>query len=393
MPDPVTWTFSAGAEYSEELAWLTDVLQAPTGGTQHRRLRQSPRTTIGFSALESGSNRRWLDAQLRANSAGRWWVPVAIDAVDLASAVTAGATVLPATIGSARFVVGGKLLVIGADPRIFEVGTISAVGSGSVTLSAGLAMGWPAGAQLIPLRAGRLLDVPSVGRYTADDSALVPLRFVLDDPLDTAASLPGSTYRSFQVFDAFVPAWTADPTWSPERSVALLEDEIAAPMQVDLSGVALGKTVMQYAADTAAAVVSLRAALFALAGRWAPVWVPSWAHDLRLVAGVSAGQSFIDVEGPLLSLAALPANHRDIRIMLAGGAVHYRRINSASAVSSTVDRLVLDSALPSAFALAEVAMVCFMALSVQDSDTNSLRYLDVSMMQCELSWRELDHEF
>ena len=61
MADPVAWTFAAGGDYTEELAWLTDLLQAPTGGTQHRRLRQSPRTTLTFSALESGANRRWMD--------------------------------------------------------------------------------------------------------------------------------------------------------------------------------------------------------------------------------------------------------------------------------------------------------------------------------------------
>ena len=78
MPDPIPWTFATGGEYTEEFQWLTDVLSAPTGGTQHRRLRESPRTVVGFSALESGANRIWLDWQLRNHSAARWWVPVDI---------------------------------------------------------------------------------------------------------------------------------------------------------------------------------------------------------------------------------------------------------------------------------------------------------------------------
>ena len=121
MADPIPWTFATGGEYTEEFQWLTDVLAAPTGGTQHRRLRDSPRAVLGFSALESGASRIWMDAQLRNHSAGLWWVPVAIDARELTAAVGAGATVLPAAIAGARFVVGGKVLVIGDDPRKFAV--------------------------------------------------------------------------------------------------------------------------------------------------------------------------------------------------------------------------------------------------------------------------------
>jgi len=392
MPDPVAWTFAAGEEYTEELAWLTDVLEAPTGGTQHRRLRESPRTTIGFSVLESGANRRWMEAQLRAHGAARWWVPVAIDARSLGASVSAGAAVLSVAVAGARFVDGGKVLVIGSDPRVFEVAAISSVGGSSLTLSPGLTLGWPAGTQLIPLRAGRLAEAPKVGRFTADDSALVALRFLLDDPLDTAPAMPGATYRGYPVFDAVVPVWTSDPVWAPERRAEWVDDDVAVPLVVDLAGVALSKTVLEYAADSQAAIGSFRAALFALAGRWSPAWVPSWAQDLRLVAGVSAGQGYIDVEGPVLSALGLDTNHRDIRIELFGGTVYYRRITGASALSSTVDRLTLDTTLPAAFALSAVRVVSFLALSVQDTDTNRLRYWDSATLLCELSWREVAHE-
>lgn len=37
-------------------------------------------------------------------------------------------------------------------------------------------------------------------------------------------------------------------------------------------------------------------------------------------------------------------------------------------------------------------MICFIALCVQDGDSNTLRYFDPQTMQCALTWRELDHE-
>ena len=329
---------------------------------------------------------------MRNYSAARWWVPVDIDARSLGSAVSAGATVLPAAIAGARFVDGGKALLVGDDPRTFAVVSISTVGGSSLTISPGVAAGWPAGTRLVPLRAGYLLNPPPVGRFTARDSALVGLRFRLTEPLDTAAAMPGATYRSYPVFDTFVPVWISDPVWTPERSVEVIDDDIAVPLVVDLAGVALGKTTMQYAPDSAADIISFRGALFALAGRWAPVWVPSWAQDLRLVAGVGAGQGYIDVEGPLLSGQPLAANHRDIRIELFGGTVHYRRITAAAVQSSTVDRLTLDTTLPAAFQLSDIKLVSFLTLSVQDADTVALSYFDTTALVCELTWRELDHE-
>lgn len=394
MADPIAWTFAAGGDYTEELAWLTDVLKAPTGGTQHRRLRQSPRTTLGFSALESGMNRRWMDVLLRANSAGRWWVPVSIDARVLGAAAAANDDTLAVEVAGARFIVGGHVLVIGADPRRYEVREIAAVGADSLALAEGLAFAWPAGTQLLPVRAGRLSDMPQVGRFTADDSALVSLQFRLEEPLDSDASLPGAAYRGYTVFDTFAPVWTSDPVWVPERLTDVQDDDIATPFIADTAGIALGKTTMQYAIDGAAAIAAFRGALFALAGRWTPVWVPSWVHDLRLAAAVGAGQAYIDVEGPLLSTTAgaIQANHCDIRIELFNGTVLYRRITAVAAQGNAVDRLTLDTALPAAFTVAQVRMISFLTLSVQDSDTNSLRYFDAQTMQCELVWRELDHE-
>lgn len=391
MSDPIAWTFAVGGSYTEELAWLTDVLQAPTGGTQHRRLRQSPRTTVSFQALESGANRRWMDVLLRGNSSGRWWVPVAVDSRQLTAGAFADDTVITAEFAGSRFTVGGHVLLIGNSPHYFEVRQISSVGATTLTLTQGLASDWPTGAQAIPLRAGRLSSIPQVGRFTSDDSGLVTLQFRLEEPLDVAAASPGSTYRGYPVFDAPAPAWMSDPAWTPERLLDMQDDDISVPVVTDTAGIALGKTTMYYALVGPDEVSAFRAALFAMAGRWAPVWVPSWVHDLRVVAPVNAGQAYIDVQGPLLSTQSLVANHRDIRIALRDGSVLYRRITAVTAQGAEVDRLTLDSALPAGFQVAAVQMVCFITLSVQDADINTLRYFDAETLECDITWRELAH--
>lgn len=375
----------------EELAWLTDQMRAPTGGTQHRCLRPSPRTTIEMDSLESGANRRWMDYLLRGNSAGTWWAPVLIDMRQLAAGAAAAAEALSVDTAGARFIEGGHVLVIGEDPRIFEVCEIDSIASDTIGLADPLAYTWPAGTQVMPVRRARFADMPAIGRFTSDSSGLIDLRFRLEEDLDTPASIPGSTYRGLPVFDFAMPAWTTDPSWVPERQTSAVDDEIGVPVVADLAGVALGKTTMQYAPDTAADVLAFRGALFALAGRWSPAWVPSWTHDLQVVANVASSATTIDVGGPLLSAATLQANHRDIRIELFDGTVLYRRITDVAAHTSTVDRLTVDSALP-AFSAGSVRMVCHLGLCTQGSDVNRLRYADATAMQCELVWEELDHE-
>ncbi|MCA0197778.1 MAG: hypothetical protein LCH59_06610 [Proteobacteria bacterium] len=392
MADPVPWTLDRGGDYTEEVAWLTDVMQAPTGGTQHRRLRQSPRTFLAFSALESGARRRWMEVLLRAHGAASWWAPVSIDAAALDTAAAAADTVLAVTgAGARRFVVGGHALVLGPDARRHELCEVAAVAANAITLADGLTFDWPAGTEVVPVRRAHLAETPQVGRFTSDDTALVPIRFRLDEPLDTDPVPPATAYRGYPVFDGFPPVWTADPLWVPERQIHHSDIEVGPVFVADLAGVAMGRTTMQHAATTAAEVAAFRGALFALAGRWSPAWVPSWAHDLRVVANVSASATTLDVAGPLLSGRPIEPNHRDLRIALADGTVLYRRISAVTAQSDSVDRITLGAALP-AFTAAQVQMVSFLTLSVQDSDTNLLRYVDRTAMQCELTWRELDHE-
>ena len=392
MSEPVAWTMDAGGDYAEELAWRTDVLQAPTGGSQHRRLRTAPRTRLSFAALESGARRRWMEVLLRAHSGGAWWAPVSIDAVALDSPAAFDDTALViAGADASRFAVGSRCLIMADDPRRYEVREVAAVDGAGLTLAEGLDFAWPAGTRVVPVRRAHFGETPQVGRFTADATALVSINFALDESLEVQPVPPAATYRSFPVWDAFVPVWTSDPLWSPDRMLERIDNDVAVPFVVDFAGVAMGRTVMQYAATTAAEVAAFRAALFALAGRWSPAWVPSWAHDLLLVGNVTAGATQIDVEGPLLSGRPITSNHRDIRIELTTGTVLYRRITAAVAQSTTVDRLTMDAALPSAFTVAQVRMISFITLSVQDSDTNVLRYVDRTAMQCELAWRELSH--
>ena len=390
--DPIVWPFATGGEYSEQLDWATDVIPVASGGSQHRRLRQSPRVTLALSALEQGGARRRMEALLRANSAGRWWVPVWVDSAALTAAASAGATVLSLDAADARFVAGGRALLWSGDALTAVVVSIApgGVGASSLTLAAGLVAGAPAGALVVPLRLGRLAEFPQVGRFTAEASDVVDLSFRLDEPLDDAAVVAGDTYRGFPVWP-FRPDWSSGPAWSPDRVVQGMDDGIGPPLAHDLAAVPQGKQAMSYQMTTPAEVVAFRRALFALAGRWSPAWVPSWNGDARVVAAVANGATSIDIQAPCFAGLPLPANQRDLRIELRNGTVLYRRITGATTPSAGVERLALDAPIAIGFAPADVLLVSLMTLCVQEADTNLLRYWTREVMECDLVWRQVAH--
>ena len=391
MADPIAWPFAWGGEYSEQLDWLTDVMTAPTGGTQHRRLRESPRTTLAFATLQEGDTRRRLETLLRGHLASSWWVPVLVDGCALTAAAAALDTVLSLDPGIARVTVGTRVMLVAADHSAWEVCEVAAVGASSVTVVDGLASAWPVGTVVVPVRAGRLADAPAVDRFTSDATGVVSLRFRLDDALDSTAGFAGDTYRDHPVFD-FVPVWTGDPVWWPERSLASVDYGTAPPVVADLAGVPLGRTSMQYAMVGSSELEAFRSALFALAGRWSPAWVPTWSQDVRVASATPAAAAYLDIAGPLLSDQMLADNRRDLRIALLDGSVLYRRIESVTDMGGGIERLALDAAIVDGLQVADVDLVSFMALSVQEADTNLLRYFRNDVLECELTWRELDHE-
>lgn len=380
------WTFAAGGDVSEQLDWLTDTLAAATGPVQTRRLREAPLVTLAFSGLETAARRRWLETQLWHVGAGPWLAPLVMDAQALAAPLASGSTSVPADTDDARYVADGQALLFSDNPREFEVLAIESIGDGELVLAEETARTWPAGTRLAPVRIATLDGQPLLGRFTSDNTDVYQVRFRLQEPLESPADFGPAEYRSLPVLERR-PVWTSDPRWSPERTLTAADHDAAPARVFDLVGGATPRLVLQFALVGMDEVHSFRGLLYAMAGRWSPVWIPTWASDLRVVATVADGATTLDVDGPLMSPHAVTSNRRDIRIELVDGTVYFRRITAATLQSPTVDRLTLDSAIATGFAANQVALVSFLTLYRQESDVNLLRHFDHATVQCELAFK------
>jgi hypothetical protein len=390
MADPVPWTFNAGGTVAEQLTWLTDVLPATTGPEQTRKLREAPRTVVSFGGLETARNRRWLETLLIANGAGQWLAPLVMDVTRLSAPLSAASTSVPIDTATLRFVAGGQALLIAADLRHFEVVALDAVSGSALTLVDPTTYAWGAGTRVIPLRVARLDTMPSLSRFTGD-AAPYQVAFRLEEPLEETPDAGDATYRTAPVLE-WTPTWSSDPEFVPERRL-LTEDEGTGPVAMfDLVGIPLGKLAMNFTLVGRSTIAAFRGLLFALCGRWSPIWVPSQAQDMRIVATVANGATSLDVEHCGFSGWPLSVNRRDLRIKLHNGTVLYRRITDAEELSSSVERLTLDSSIATGFAAADVAVVSFMALCRQDTDVNKLTWWNHDTVQTELTFRAVSHE-
>jgi hypothetical protein len=381
----VVWSYSADGEVVERWEWLTDLMRAATGPEQARRLRTSPRIFQAFDALESGASRRQLENALIAHGSDTWAVPLVQDAAVLTAAASSLSTTLALDTTDRRLRVGGRVLLVADDPRTYDLGTVASVDVDAIELEAPPALAWPAGTTVVPVESGMLHVTPSLARFTGD---AVPLRleFRLTEPLDVAEDAGDATYRGLPVLE-WDPDWSVEPTAQPERQ-QLTVDAGTGPVSVfDLPEIPLGLHRIEVVLQSRAELVAFRKLLYALAGRWGSIWVPTLAQDLRVTGALVAASSTLDVEWSGLGATDLVPNRRDIRIELASGAVLYRRITDVDALGDDQERLTLDSALGVNAAAAEVASVSYLVLRRQDSDVNLLRYWSDGVVVSELTFR------
>lgn len=392
--DAIAWLFGAGGDYTERYEWLTDVPTAATGMTHHRRLRASPRVQIEFSCLSDGNARRQLEHALRKNAGGWWWIPISVDALRIGSNLPAGSMIIPVDPSNARFVSEGKALLQAGDLAAWEVVSIaqSGLSPSGILLEAPTSKAWTPGCTVTPLRLARLAAWPSIGRFTADASDIVDLQWRLEDPLEDPPQILGDVYRGFPVWP-FAPEWSSGPDLLCERTLLGQDDGISRPVGYDFAGVPLNAMAMRYVMDADERVRAFRAAIFALAGRWQPVWITSAASDFRIVQDVPAGATFIDVEGALDPIGALDTNLRDLRIVLRDATAIYRRVTGVSVLAPGVQRLSLDSPIAAAFAASDVGVASWMTLCVQDADTCLIRYWVRDVAVCDITWRQIAHAF
>ena len=388
---PWGWAPDWGSGIREWLEWLTDVLPAYRGEEQRRGLRLGPRQQLEFRVIAEGSDRAWLESVLWRHGSDRFAVPVWPDALTLAAPLAAGATEIPVDPADRQFAVGDLVVLLGSSSREVELGEVASTAGGVVTVASGTDRAWAAGTQVLPARVGRLEASPGLPRFTGQTSS-VRLRFQMEGPASWSADAGATAYRGLPVLEQVID-WSEDPLVQLDRRSTPL-DAATGPVQVDDPiGAPLPLFRARATLLSRPEISAWRSRLFALDGRRGAIWVPSWSHDLLPAATIAAGATSLDVHwcGVSETLAG-DTTRRDLRIELVDGTVLYRRVTATSEVSSSVERLTLDSPLGVEVAPEGFALVSWLTLARQETDTAEFAWWSGDVVQTTCSYRGFRHD-
>lgn len=351
----------------ERLEWMTDVLQAYRGEQQRRSLRLAPRQALEFSVLVEGDDRRQMEALLWGWGGKTFAVPLWFDGMTLAAPLAVASTSIPLDPAGRQFAAGEPVLLVGASPREAELVLVDTVGA-DLQLAAATASAWPAGTRVYPARLARLDGEASLPRFTGA-AATGRLVFEMVTPATWSADAGSTTYRGRPVLE-HGPNWLEAPALGLQRKGELLDAGIGLVAFEDEADMPIAAQSGRWLLESRAQVNAWRSRLFALRGKQGSLWVPSWADDLTVLADIASGVNTVDVSwiGYTDQLVGQPGRS-DIRIQLHDGTVFYRRITGATVIDSTRERLSLDSALGVAVPKSSIALVSWMALMHNASDS------------------------
>lgn len=381
------WTWNPDWQQGmlERLEWLTDVLQAYRGEEQRRALRLGPRQSLEFGVTVEGDERRHMESVLWNWGARVLAVPLWFDGLELAASLPAGSSTIPLDPGGRQFAAGDLVMLLGRTSREYEVLRVNAVGA-NIALVNPTTVTWPAGTRVYPARPARIMGDASLPRFTGA-VASARLIFEMTSPANWTASAGATTYRGRPVFED-APTWTEDPQLTMERKGELLDAMTGLTVFEDEARMPIPSQSGRWLLQDRAQVNAWRARLFALRGKQGSIWVPSWTDDLQVKATIASNSLSIDVGwiGYTKYLADDPSR-RDIRIELTNGTVFYRRVTGAAEVDANTERLSIDAQLGVTVTTAQIALVSFLMLMRQSSDSAEIAWFTGDAAEASATFR------
>ena len=301
----------------------TTIVEAISGREERNTRFQRPFISMTFTAVNLESSVSGYFRKMFENRGDRpVGMPLWFDAASI-QATTAGTTVLPCEARN-RLFPWYRYALLWSGPFSYELVTITAIGSGTVTISAATTMDHASGSLLVPVAFGKMEipdstystpdvsdvevsfdEMPGVESFTADGQGKVGLATVREflGHLNSQAGTP-----IVQDFTRF----TIRPNWKTPPAAGAVDDifyePLAGGVPVPYSTYKINRRVLQlsYTLDR----YDLQKVLRHFEhhdGCRGSYWIPTWTHDYTLAAAVAVGATSITIKPS--GLAKMPERY------------------------------------------------------------------------------------
>jgi hypothetical protein len=371
-----TWSFEANWSnpFTETLEWLTSILTSPTGAEQRRSLRLYPRRELEFTVTVPFEERAAAENFIMLHGARDFHCPLWHEAYRLDAPALSGSGALLVRSAGNGGIVAGDVVFIGSPTNSleFELVEVQSVAANLITLVAPISRTWGKSAKVHPIRKARFIDQPNLagkGDSIATGTINVQVMEQNNDAVSYAAlvdQLP--TYSGFGVLTA-LPDFVDNAQRSFVRMVESYDNTLSFPIFRDTANRSFPTQSFRWTNRGRAEYDAFRKLLYALSGRFRPVWLPSHTADFRMVADTPAGAQYIQVGNiGYTASGGITGGRTTICILLTDGTQLYRTISTSTVTSSGDEVLALNTAFPSGLTASSVARISFMELSRLDQD-------------------------
>ena len=374
------------APLRETLAFLTDIITALDGKEQRIALRKNPRQIFDVTYALDGNDRQRMQSLLMDWTGNVFGFPLWHEKLTLTTAVSAGATVYSvANTADIDLRVGG-LAIAFTDSNVFDVLTIASFTATTITATDPSVNAYPAGTTIMPVRAATILNAVSSARE-ANELEYFRITFEVTDN-DTGA-LSGSaaaysTYNSRVLFDD-CNVVEGQMTGEYRRRIYRIDNDTGKASRSTTWDRNKRSSDKGFVLRNRAEILAFRKAMLSINGRQTAFYIPTAIEDLTPVAQLTIGTNTMDIENiEYVRFVQSRAPKTIFKITFTDGTSLVRIVQSAAQVTSTVERLTLDTTWPATRSVAEIVRVQFYELARFDADNVVLNYPRIGLADAQL---------
>jgi hypothetical protein len=354
----------------ESLEWLTDVFAAKRR-EERRCLRYMPRIVYTFKYIlrdaEYGESRELA----RVTGGDPIYVPDWTNETVIPT-VYPGTASLPIDATFAPAYLSGGAALIWDSNTSYEVVTVSAVGSGTISISATTATHHAP--SVIPLRLGTFAQKLQGDRgphsYTHVQAVFECV--VTEDLSGVGGGIGYPTYAGYQVITD-VPEIINGAQESNVREVDVLDSMTGPIYKYPIFATPNQSAFLAWTCYDAQDVWNRRLWLHSKKGKWKQFWTSSWNADVTITSNINPGDATIEIAS--IGFATKYPDVSDWMIASTSGGGWFVQVIGATAGSSGHELLRLADHFPGSAGLSGIDKMCKLTLSRLDSDKIDIQHL------------------
>lgn len=373
----------------DEYEWKTNVVETDSGDERRYRLRKWPRRSVQMGMAAVGTMSGELRVAMQSSQSTDYALPLWQYESQITQELALGASEVFVDTTDSDFQAGGSAMLVESHLRFETLGVESVQADRLVLTSEGVpGQTWAKGTKIYPVRVG-VLDPEIEFSHPSGNVSRAIVNFDGTDQEKTFSSHGFATYLGYPVIP-WMPNWANGRKYTSTRKMEAVDGGIY-PVTRYVKSLNFGeKYSFEWFFANRSQVKKFLALAQLMAGRYRPIWVPTWQEDMRVRLTYSIGEASLHVTSNFISKAyrSTVLNNLYVRVKLLDGSEYYDRIQLASVdpSSPTNDVITLATGLAATFRPIDVMNFCLMPLCRLDQDSVIVTWKSAHVAEAETTF-------